>query len=540
VANAESKKLTVDVIARIDRLEKGMAKASSVANTQMSKIESRAKLMDSRLGKVGANAFLGITKGALAAAASAITVGAAINGAKAALQEFGDIYDRAKTAGLSPETFQELAHQASLGGVAFGEFAKALETFSKNSGLAEEGKGRMLTTLKALNPELLKNILATTDQATRVRLAADAIASAGSASQKAALSTALYGDAGALLADVFTDGAKGIDAAAASARAMGLIIDGQLINRAEEMGDQFEVATRVLDLQFKKALVDLAPLLTGTATLAGNVASAIGQIVDAMRDLDDQSADRLEGRMRTIGAERLQLENDILKMQDDARNNTGFGGLFAGLGNKDAIAAKQAQSDALGKESAQIAGILSSRQVVPPPATPPILPDNGGGGSTGDDAAKAAIRHGEAVKALIADLTFEKQIIGETALEQQILNTLRNAGVDAASAEGQAIRGLVTDLDAQKTALQANADAMAEFSDLAHDALSTFANDLLEGKNAAESLGNVMKNLTSQFLNMGISALTGGLFGGGGGGFKLFADGGATGPAGFNNIEVFQ
>ena len=57
----ESKKLTVDVIARIDKLEKGMAKASAVANKQFGAIEGRAKRMERTLKGGGAGAFGGLT-----------------------------------------------------------------------------------------------------------------------------------------------------------------------------------------------------------------------------------------------------------------------------------------------------------------------------------------------------------------------------------------------------------------------------------------------------------------------------------------------
>lgn len=130
--------------------------------------------------------------------------------------------------------------------------------------MAEAGTGRMSAALTKLNPELLRNIRAATSQEERVRLAADAIAATGSASEKAALSVALFGDAGAKLADVFAGGSKAIDSAMASAKRLGLIVSRDLIARADELGDEFDTATKVLDLQFKQALVDLAPILTST------------------------------------------------------------------------------------------------------------------------------------------------------------------------------------------------------------------------------------------------------------------------------------
>ena len=124
------------------------------------------------------------------------------------------------------------------------------------------------------------------------------------------------------------------------------------------------------------------------------------------------------------------------------------------------------------------------------------------------------------------------------------MNTLRNAGVDGASAEGLAIRGLITDLDAQKSAIERNADAIREFEDLSRTALRGFATDLKNGVSFADALGNAVGRLSDRMLDMaidlGTSALSGffgnmlkGITGGTGGGFVP----GITGPSirGFSN-----
>lgn len=69
MANSESKSLAVDVIARIDKLEKGLARASQVTNRQTAAIERRVKTMSTRidasLTKVGGKAFGAIAEGRL-------------------------------------------------------------------------------------------------------------------------------------------------------------------------------------------------------------------------------------------------------------------------------------------------------------------------------------------------------------------------------------------------------------------------------------------------------------------------------------------
>ena len=501
---------------RLTEFEKKLARATKSTDQTMRRIEKRGDEMTRRMQGIGAGAFAGLARGAALALGPILSVGAAINTAKAALSDFDAIAKSAKASGLSGEDFQELAYAAELGGVSTDQFAKALETFSKNAGLAAIGKGELAEKLKQLNPELLKNITATTDQATRVRLAADAINAAGSASEKAALAATLFGDAGVRMVEVFNGGAAALDATAKKARDLGLVIDNDLLRRAETMNDEFSTATKVMDVQFKQALIDLAPFLISTAQLAGNLASAIGYITDSMQELALRGTARLEEDLANI---------DSLLAQANANLSPGVVGTMGVQMDPEAAAKLQSERDAIFAELRRRA----IDQLAIDLRTPD--PDDSAGGGTNNAAAEAALKHGEAVKKLIADLTFERDILGKTALEQEVLNTLRNAGVDAASAEGQAIRGLITDMDAQKSAIERNAEAMEAMRDVADDALSGFLNDLAAGKDLGESFRNVLAGLGSQLLSMGVSGLTGALFPstGGFGGFR--ANGGPVSPS---------
>ena len=178
----------------------------------------------------------------------------------------------------------------------------------------------MVSQLEALNPELLKSIQNATSQEQRVKLAADALDKEADASKRAAIATVLFGDAGTRMVEVFKGGSAAIDQSADAARNMGLVIDREVLANAEAMNDQLSIATKVIDAEFAKALVDIAPLLVSAAQLAGDVAAAIGSIVDAMREVENQSTRKLNNTMAELGAKRLDIENQILELQDKQRN----------------------------------------------------------------------------------------------------------------------------------------------------------------------------------------------------------------------------
>lgn len=158
-----------------------------------------------------------------------------------------------------------------------------------------------------------------------------------------------------------------------------------------------------------------------------------------------------------------------------------------------------------------------------------LAPGSGHGASWGadTDATAATQRHSDAVKALIADLEHERSIVGLSAQEQNILNTIRDAGVDVMSEEGQKIRELITETEEHRTQIE----EMQEVYDMIGDAGKTailgivdaMEDGKIEGTELLSILGDVLAMAGSFFLNKGTSGFGGVLsdiFAG------FFADGG--------------
>lgn len=124
----------------------------------------------------------------------------------------------------------------------------------------------------------------------------------------------------------------------------------------------------------------------------------------------------------------------------------------------------------------------------------------------------------QAVLDLIDSLEFEKSLIGQSSLEQEIANAVRQAGGEATDAQREAIRTLLTEMDAERKAIEANRAAMQEFADLSRAALGGFVDDLLAGKSATEAVGGALSKIGQSFLNKGIDLLVGSIFPGFAGG----------------------
>jgi muramidase (phage lysozyme) len=306
---------------RIREFERQLAKAERSSDRSMANIEKRTSQAQRRIQASMSGIFKsfggGVVTGAVAGAASFISLQGAINSARSALDDFSKIQDQANQAGVDSEFFQEFSYQASQAGVEVDELSGALQTFVKNAGLAAAGKGKMVTALKALNPELLKNILAAKSQEERVRLAANAIDQAATASDKAALSAALFGSAGVKMVEVFNGGAAAMNVSAAKARDLGIVIDRDLIARSEELGDELETVSKVLELELSQALTDVAPVIIATTKWIAGMAGELREFLDLWKDYENRSSRTLQTQLEEAGMQRLEIENEILRIRNE-------------------------------------------------------------------------------------------------------------------------------------------------------------------------------------------------------------------------------
>ncbi|HEV7251674.1 MAG TPA: hypothetical protein VGN97_01035 [Mesorhizobium sp.] len=379
--STNEERLLISLEARFAKYEKEMAKAARTTDQGFTKMERRAKeagnrmeqslaVAASRVGGQMKSFGIGLAAGAAAGVASLLSLQPVLKGTKDALADLDKVAKAAKASGLDAETYQEFAHAAELGGVAADDFAKALQTLNKNAGLAAVGKGKLVSTLKALNPELLKSITSAKSQAERVRIAADAIDRAEGASRKAALATALFGDQGVRLVEVFKGGSASLDAMAAEARKLGIVFDRELVAQAERLGDELAVAQKVIDAQFTQALVDLAPVLVSTAKLIAGMARELRLFLDLWRDYEQQSNRSLDRRLAELGHRRLEIEKEIGELK--AAPAPSF--LEGSVDNSTIIAALEEEMRKLAEAEARILKILNERSEESKAATEEAAP----------------------------------------------------------------------------------------------------------------------------------------------------------------------
>tara|TARA_R110002020_G_scaffold5179_4_gene21917 strand:- start:3648 stop:5633 length:1986 start_codon:yes stop_codon:yes gene_type:complete len=464
----DSERLVVLLEARIRDFEKNMQKASGTADRTYGRMRRESRTATnamerdmvqttSRINQALAASSMRVgafgratVAGMAASVAATVSFGAAINGAKSALIEFDRIGKASKSAGLDSEFFQGLSHSAMLAGVGVDQLGQALNTFNKNAGMAAIGKGELVEKLKLLNPELLKNIKASTDQEAKLRLVADAIENETDASLKAAIASAAFGDAGVKMVEMLKGGSAALDDTAQKARDLGIIVDRELIARSEELNDQFSIATKVMDLQFKQAMIDLAPVLISTAELAASLAAGIRDIIDAFREVENKSSQALDTQMATLGMERVRVESEILQIQDEQRNLSGITAILERRTLDGTIKAKREELEKITEQEERILGVIKARSATEEQAAQDRSGDAAQIAALSERAERSTSSRTSSVqkltdaekqllkvKELELDLLFEREQLLRSPVEQRVYAELRSVGVDINSAMGQ-------------------------------------------------------------------------------------------------------
>lgn len=509
MANPESRKLMVDVIARIDKLERGMAKAKGVTNKNFGDIEKRGKQFQTRMAGIGKAAFAGF-------AAGIASIG--VTGAVAALRQVAgsvaEIGNEAARAGVTTKVFQEWQAVAVKARIPMDALTDAFKELNiRGDEFAQTAKGSAAEAFArlGLTPAEVKEGLK--DPAELMLLIIERTRQLKDTAAATRIFDELFGGTGAeRLVSLLGQSTDEIRATISEAHTLGNVLDDDVIKRAAEVDRQFNQIVHTVGQNLRGAIVEAY--------------TALQDFINAFNGFEFERTTKLGEKMALLGKDRVDVERQILELQGKQRKGevwAGDGGPF-GLGEStvlEALADARRQLEAIAAEEAMIQKVLDSRdKETPPPSSTgfqpsPYTPPAETGGR--DKAAAKAEREAEAVRRLIGELEHELALVGATALERDIANAVREAGAAATDQETARITALVTAIHAEEEATRKATEAAQELRDIGRDVLGGFISDMVEGKSAADALASALQNVANRLLNSGLDALFGGGAGVGGG-----------------------
>ena len=530
-ANAESKKLTVEVIARIDKLEKGLQKASQAANDNFGKIERRSaqmtKKVESNIAKVG-NGLRGGLAGLAAGLAGAVSAGAIA----AAAKEYTALQNALRVTGMQGEelekTFGALFQIAQRQGAAI---SPLVGLYSKLSLSQKE--------LGVSNQELLTF---TEGIATALRAGGTSATEASGALLQ--LSQALGG--GVVRAEEFNSMleatptivqtvARGLAEAGGSvAKLRSLVNDGAVSSRAffeafragfPELAAQADRATDTTDQGITRvanaftALVGKLDETTGASRNATGSLTAVGDAIGRLPAYIDAAVGKLQNLRNWLS----EVGNSDIwrKLGEFMGVDYSPEGIAKNLG----YTPPSAGSGGIGSDSRiPLSAPPTTVSVTQFPAAPSKEKKGRKGAGGGRDKQDYSDLIASADQR-IDQMRVEQQALGMTTaaaealrFQEDLLAQAKSEGIALSPTEIENLKAKATEYGNLAGAIEEASNAQADLSALGKDALGSFIGDLREGKSASEALAGALERVADKLLDITLDSL---FSTSGGGGFNL-------------------
>lgn len=478
--------LFISVEARIAKMERDWKRMPSIVGKGADGAEKRAQRatqrieqhfdgMGSRVARIGKNMAAGFIGGLVAGG----VMGILGRGGELA-RGIAEIGDEARRAGLGIEEFQELkyvAEQNRIGVDALTDGIKELnlradEFIVTGGGSAAEAFARLgydaaTLSLKLKDPSALFTEiigkLGHLDRAAQIRIADELFGGTG----------------GERFVQLIEQGEDAINRTRQEAHDLGLVMDEDLIDRADELDRKFNAIAATVGTGLKTAIVEAAGALADFIAQFNNfIATAGGGTVGAGFGGNQPWSQLLTPEQMNAMRLRLQLGN---KPGENLYEGFNFGD--------------------------------DGNLVIAPPEPPvapvvPTTPSTRGGGRS----ASSMREQKDAAAELIAELQNELAVLGMSDMEQRINAELRRAGVLATDDQKASIRSLVTEIETERAAFERLEQATENAKGVARDFLGGIVSDMRSGVDGATALLNAFNRLADRLLDMALDAVINSLF----------------------------
>jgi hypothetical protein len=447
--------LVVEMSANVARLQRDFNKATTSANKVAGKFKS-------------------IFKGLGLSLAAGLSVAALKSLVKNSIDAADAIAKGAAKANLATGTFQELTFALDKFDVSQEMAASGLSAFTKRLGEARAGTGALTTFLKKYDQALLDSMVSAESNEEALDMFMKALGGVKNDADRAALSAAAFSrSAGLGMASAFKDGGVALDAWRKKARALGIVIDDDLLKKAEDAKDQMAALGQVIQARTVVAVAELAPQISRLAESLAKSVPDIQAFAGFISDIADKGFD--------AAAAIKQLDGDtggwLSKLKDNLPVVREWQMLIEAVGNSDEAAAAIRKLDdntdgwlSTLKDNLPVIRewqmLLGAAGIVPKqepttlygPRGSALNPNRTQGPPIGKPPAGPPPLSESAAK-VIKQLQFEKEQLGRTTEQQRIYNELKKAEEPINSAAGRTISSLVVHLERQKTAQEAAKDA---------------------------------------------------------------------------------
>ena len=269
MASDGTKALLLQIDANVALLKSNLAQGDAAVASFVEHTEERLEIVDLAFEKLGDH----VKEHAVeigGAVAGIFAIEALVEFAAKGLELAASLGEVAQQLGVTARDLQVFRYAASQVGISTEDMDKGLQKFTKSLGSARAGSEEASKIFKAIgfSDDQIKHL----DVHDALLKTADGIAAVGDRATRAVPETQLFGRAGQQLDTLFAGGSKGIEAFAASAEKLGLIIPDEFLERAAVAEHKVSELKQVLSVNIANAVAQNADAITTLATALEAVA----------------------------------------------------------------------------------------------------------------------------------------------------------------------------------------------------------------------------------------------------------------------------
>jgi hypothetical protein len=301
--------LLVELALETNNFKKGLKLSEKEAKKSGGRMEKAFKGASGGANKLGSAIVAGIVNPATLAGAGVGVLAAQLSSmTREALAGADNIGKMSDALGLSTDAFQELEFVSSQSGLSLEEFQMNIRNLNKRLGEAKAKASEASKVFEdlGLDPQQLN----TSEQA--LNAIADRFADIEDPVEKSRLALKLFEEGGIRFINVLNRGASGINELRAEARALGIVLEEDLIRQSEALNDELDKSQRRIDVQMKGALISLGPVLVQTSGFFADLAGDVGKFFSSLKEVDEltfrETKQRLSDTINQIGRLRTELD----------------------------------------------------------------------------------------------------------------------------------------------------------------------------------------------------------------------------------------
>lgn len=435
-----------DILIRIEgndaEFRASMKAAENILRDSTRKMQQSLNSVDKSFATVlkGASAL----KGALAF--TGLTVG--FDQIRKSIESVGAIAETADKIGLTAEQLQELNFAAMQNASTSEAMTQGMTKFAQSVGEARAGTGEFKDVVKQYGIQLTDTNGKTRSLYDVLLDVSDVMAKVKDPAERARIATDAFGRSGRDLVTVLSLGRDGFAEFAQKARDLGYVLDNDTAKKAQEINDRFNALADTIGNKLKKAIVEAADaldrFLTGRSSFAWGddlekVRARIAEIRAEIAALGNVSGFDVAGQ-RKLG--KLRDEIAELERMDAPQTLARIQAEIAKLESEGATTGK-----ARGKRTArdeELAQLIVREQLLKEAiaARQKQEAKDSAPAEIADPIDKDAESKAKKIASVIQSLQLDYDNLGRSARDAFVATQLDKAGVDAASAQGQAIRDL--------------------------------------------------------------------------------------------------